>query len=126
MYSKLLVVCNLLQLRIELLSSLFCDDNTHTDSSSGAQKSRFPNSPLPNLAQDCLQISDVAIGTLDDCYTFLLGDKTRRTAILSFSATRRSEGLCRSKRFALAGGTSPGWPTLDGPLWLAVCERRID
>jgi hypothetical protein len=36
----------------------------------------FPNSPLPNLAQDCLKISDVAIGALD-CYTFLLGNKTR-------------------------------------------------
>jgi hypothetical protein len=74
----------------------------------------FPNPPLPNLAQDCLQISDVAIGTLDDCYTFLLGDKTRRTAILSFSATRRSEGL--------AGASGLLWlveRVLDGPLWMA-------
>jgi hypothetical protein len=68
----------------------------------------LPNSPLPNLAQDSLQISDVAIGTLDDCYTFLLGNKTR-------------SGACRSKRFALAGGTSPlmahfGWPIFVGPL----------
>ncbi|CAK9231872.1 unnamed protein product [Sphagnum troendelagicum] len=126
MYSKLLVVCNLLQLRIELLSSLFCDDNTHTNSSSGPQKSRFPefstsksssgllaNFRRRNRHPRRLLYFPSRRQDAQDCHTFLLGNKTLR-------------GACRSKRFALAGGTSPGWPTLDGPLWLAVCERRID
>jgi hypothetical protein len=72
------------------------------------KKQRVPDCSTSKSSSGLLQISDVAIGTLDDCYTVLLGDKTLR-------------GACRSKRLALVGGTSPlmahfGWPTLVGRL----------